>query len=40
MNYKYMMILTLLSILLSGCASEENREGAGSVSDGESSSEK
>jgi len=39
MNFKYMLILIGLSIVLSGCASEENREGAGSVSDGETSSE-
>lgn len=34
-----MMVLALISILLSACASEEDRGGAGSVSDGETSSE-
>ena len=38
MKLKYMTMLTLLLLLLSACAGEENREGAGSVSDGESSS--
>lgn len=33
-------MLTLILLLLSACAGEENREGAGSVSDGESSSAK
>jgi ketosteroid isomerase-like protein len=40
MKFKYMMMLILVSILLSACAGEEkNREGAGSVSDGESAGE-
>ncbi|EPD52202.1 hypothetical protein HMPREF1210_01555 [Paenisporosarcina sp. HGH0030] len=39
MKFKYMMVLALISILLSACASEEDRGGAGSVSDGETSSE-
>lgn len=39
MKLKYMGILAFILILLSACASEENREGAGSVSDGESSGE-
>jgi len=39
MKFKYMMMLALV-LLLTACASEEkNREGAGSVSDGESSGE-
>jgi len=37
MKLKYMTMLTMLLLLLSACAGEENREGAGSVSDGESS---
>lgn len=39
MKFKYMIVLALISILLSACASEEDRGGAGSVSDGETSSE-
>ena len=39
MKFKYMMMLAFVTILLSACASEENREGAGSVSDGESAGE-
>jgi hypothetical protein len=39
MKFKYIVLLVILSIFLSACSSEENREGAGSVSDGESSGE-
>jgi len=39
MKFKYMVMLAFVTILLSACASEENREGAGSVSDGESAGE-
>lgn len=39
MKFKYIVLLIILSIFLSACSSEENREGAGSVSDGESSGE-
>lgn len=39
MKFKYIWLLAILTLMLSACASEENREGAGSVSDGESSSE-
>jgi hypothetical protein len=39
MKFKYIIVLAMISIFLSACASEENREGAGSVSDGESSGE-
>jgi len=39
MKLKYMFILLMVSILLSACASEENRKGIGSVADGESTSE-
>lgn len=39
MKFKYIFLLAIISILMSACASEENREGAGSVSDGESSNE-
>ncbi len=39
MKFKYIVLLVILSIFLSACSSEENRKGAGSVSDGESSGE-
>ena len=37
MKFKYIIALAMISIFLTACASEENREGAGSVSDGETS---
>ena len=39
MKFKYIVLLVILSIFLSACSSEENRKGAGSVSDGESTGE-
>lgn len=39
MKFKYIIVLAIISVFLSACASEENREGAGSVSDGETSGE-
>ena len=39
MKFKYIIVLAMISIFLSACASEENRKGAGSVSDGETSGE-
>jgi hypothetical protein len=39
MKFKYILLLVIFAMFLSACASEENREGAGSVSDGESSGE-
>jgi len=39
MKFRYMTMLAMIVLLLSACASEEDREGAGSISDGESSGE-
>ncbi|WP_017380205.1 DUF4440 domain-containing protein [Paenisporosarcina sp. TG-14] len=39
MKFKYIIMLVMISILLSACASKENSDDTGSVSDGESTSE-